>query len=80
MAKLGERTLEQIKNNIVGGGTFMVRLPAGGMIARYEWGAPVFLITRHGIRPLPQQGGDLCWFLNGLDDEGVSLDPDAPKD
>lgn len=80
MARLGERTLEQIKNSIVGGGTFLVRLPSGGMIARYESGAAVFLITRHGIKEMPQQGGDLCWLLNCVEEDGVSLDPDAPKD
>ena len=80
MTRLGEKTLEQIKNSIVGGGTFMVRLPSGGMIARYETGASVFLITRHGIKEMPQQGGNLCWLLDGAEEEGVSLDPDAPKD
>ena len=71
MAKLGERTLEQIKNYIVGGSTFLVRLPSGGIIARYESEAAVFLITRHGIREMHQQGSNLCWFLDGLDEEGV---------
>ena len=80
MARLGERTLEQIKNYIVGGGTFMVRLPAGGMIARYESGAAVYLITRHGIREMPQQGSNLCWLLDGAEEEGFSLDPDTPAD
>lgn len=80
MAKLGERTLDQIKHSIVAGEVFLARLPSGGIVARYEEAGTVFLITRHGIWPLPQQGGDLCWLINSLEEEGASLDPDTRGD
>lgn len=75
--QLGQRTLEQIKYAIVNGGPFMFRLPHGGIIARYQADDAVFLITRHGIKKLPQQGGDLCWLIASLEEEGIALG-DAP--
>lgn len=77
---LGQRTLEQIKYAIVNGGPFMYRLPHGGIIARYQSDDAVFLITRHGIKKLPQQGSDLCWLITTLEDEGLTLGDPPPTE
>lgn len=78
--QIGQRTLEQIKYAITNGNTFMFRLPHGGMIARYQANDAVYLLTRHGIRKLPQQGSDLCWLLTSLEEDESPLGENAAKD